>query len=57
MALGQRFYAGVAAAAGYAFRLSGHVENLAGANMAGSYAAKNESSLYGAASFELGVYF
>jgi hypothetical protein len=53
----ERFYAGGAVALGYAARLSGRVENLPGGSSAGSYQANNESSLYGSASLELGVFF
>jgi hypothetical protein len=53
----QRFYAGVSAALGYAARLSGRVDNLPGGNSAGSYQATNESSVYGTAGLELGVFF
>jgi hypothetical protein len=51
------FYADASLAAGYALRLSGKVEDLPGSNSASDYAAKNESSFYGSASLELGVYF
>jgi hypothetical protein len=53
----ERFYAGATAAIGYAARLSGRVENLPGGTGAASYAAKNESSPYGSAGLELGVFF
>jgi hypothetical protein len=53
----ERFYAGATAALGYAARLSGRVENLPGGTGAASYAAKNESSPYGSAGLELGVFF
>jgi len=53
----ERFYAGATAALGYAARLSGRVENLPGGNNAGSTEAKNESSPYGQAGLELGVFF
>lgn len=56
MSFGQ-FYAGVSAALGYALRASGNVENLPGGNSASRYSAVNESSVYGQASLELGVYF
>jgi len=52
-----RFYAGAAAVLGYAARLSGNVENLPGGNNASSYQATNESSIYGSAGLELGVFF
>ncbi len=52
-----RFYAGATALLGYAARLSGSVENLPGGNNAGSYEANNESSIYGSAGLELGVFF
>jgi len=53
----ERFYAGATAALGYAARLSGRVDNLPGGTGAGSYEAKNESSPYGSAGLELGVFF
>jgi hypothetical protein len=52
-----RFYAGASAVLGYAARLSGTVENLPGGNNAGSYQANDESSVYGSAALELGVFF
>ena len=56
MPFGQ-FYAGVSAALGYAFRASGTIENLPGGSSAKNFVAANESSIYGQASLELGVYF
>ena len=56
MAFGQ-FYAGVSAAFGYAIRASGSVENLPGGSSANRYSPVDESTLYGQASLELGVYF
>jgi hypothetical protein len=53
----ERFYAGATVALGYAARLSGQVDNLPGGNNAGSYQATNESSVYGSAGLELGVFF
>jgi hypothetical protein len=50
-------YVGAAAAAGYAFRLSANVEDLPGGNQAARFAASDESTVYGSASLELGVYF
>ena len=52
-----RFYAGATAALGYAARLSGQVDNLPGGNNAGSYQASNQSSVYGSAGLELGLFF
>ena len=52
-----RFYVDPSLAAGYALRLSGKVENLPGSNSASDYAAKDESTFYGSASLDLGVYF
>jgi hypothetical protein len=52
-----RVYADASAGVGYALRLSGRVENLPGGTSASSYAASNESSLYGTASLDLGVFF
>jgi hypothetical protein len=52
-----RFYAGATAVLGYAARLSGQVENLPGGSNASSYQANNESSVYGSAGLELGVFF
>lgn len=51
------FFAGASAMLGYAARLSGTVDNLPGGNNAGSYTASNESSVYGSAALEMGVYF
>ena len=56
MSFGQ-FYAGVSAALGYAFRASGTIENLPGGSSAKNFVAANESSIYGQASLELGVFF
>jgi hypothetical protein len=55
--LGSRFYAGATAAAGYAFKLSGSVDNLPGGMNASLYAPVDRSSVYGTASLELGVFF
>jgi len=52
-----RFYAGASAVLGYAAKLSSQVENLPGGNNAGSYAGNDESSVYGSAALELGVFF
>jgi hypothetical protein len=52
-----RFYAGASAVLGYAAKVSGQVENLPGGTNAGSYEATNESSVYGSAALELGVFF
>jgi hypothetical protein len=52
-----QFYAGVSAALGYASRASGNVENLPGGNSASRYSAVDESTVYGQAGLELGVYF
>jgi hypothetical protein len=51
------FYAGGAAALGYAFELSSSVDNLPGGTNAGTYQVVSESKFYGSASLELGVYF
>jgi hypothetical protein len=51
------FYAGAAAALGYAVALSNSVDNLPGGNSANLFQAVNESKFYGSASLELGVYF
>jgi hypothetical protein len=51
------FYAGAAAALGYAVQLSSSVDNLPGGNSASLFQAVNESKFYGSASLELGVYF
>jgi hypothetical protein len=51
------FYGDASAALGYAFKLSGRVENLPGGSNAGAYEALNESEFYGSASLDLGVYF
>src|SRR5262249_24444480 len=52
-----RFYADAAAALGYALKVSGRVDDLPGGHMAGAFVAENKSSVYGALSLELGVYF
>lgn len=51
------FYADASAVLGYAFELSGRVENLPGGTNAGSYQAQDRSSVYGSASLDLGLYF
>jgi hypothetical protein len=51
------FFAGATAALGYAAKLSGKVENLPGGSGAAGYAAANQSSVYGSAGLELGVFF
>jgi hypothetical protein len=52
-----RLYADVSAGVGYALRLSSGVENLPGGASAGSYHVLDESSVYGTASLDLGVFF
>ena len=52
-----RFYAGAMALVGYAALLSSRVDNLPGGNNASSYSAVDESSVYGSAGLELGVFF
>ena len=56
MPFGQ-FYAGVSAGLGYAYRVSGTIQNLPGGSAARNFVATNESSIYGQASLELGMYF
>jgi hypothetical protein len=51
------FYADGAAGIGYAFRLSGNVENLPGGSSASLYQAEDKSTVYGTASLDLGVFF
>jgi hypothetical protein len=51
------FYADASAAIGYAFRLSGNIENLPGGSAASGYVAEDKSTFYGSASLDLGVYF
>jgi hypothetical protein len=51
------YYAGLAAALGYARQLTGKVSNLPGGTSAASYEANNESSIYGSAAMELGWMF
>jgi hypothetical protein len=53
----ERFYAGAAVVLGYAAKLSSRVDNLPGGTSAGSYQATDESSIYGSADLELGVFF
>jgi hypothetical protein len=50
-------YAGASGSVGYAFRTSGTVEDLPGGRNAGLYQAQDNSSIYGSANLELGVYF
>jgi hypothetical protein len=52
-----RLYADVSANVGYAFRLSSNVENLPGGTSASSFEVSDESSIYGTASLDLGVFF
>ena len=52
-----RVYADASAGVGYAFRLSGSVENLPGGTAANLYTASDESSIYGTASLDLGITF
>jgi hypothetical protein len=52
-----RLFADGSVAMGYATQLSGSVSNLSGGNSAGLYTAADESSVYAAASLELGVLF
>lgn len=52
-----RVYADASAGVGYAFEASSKVENLPGGSSAKDYAASDESSVYGTASLELGVFF
>lgn len=51
------FYGDLSAGLGYAKRLSGKVENLPGGSNAANYYARDESSVYGTASLELGYLF
>jgi hypothetical protein len=51
------FYADGSAGFGYAFRLSGTVEDLPGGSSASSFQAQDDSSVYGTASLDLGVFF
>jgi hypothetical protein len=51
------FYIDGSGAVGYAARASGSVENQPGGSNAAQYSAANESTIYGALSLELGVYF
>lgn len=50
-------YADASAGVGYAFQASSNVENLPGGSSAQNYVATDESSLYGTASLELGLFF
>jgi hypothetical protein len=50
-------YADASAGFGYALRASSNVENLPGGSAAGAYVATNESSVYGTASLDLGIFF
>jgi hypothetical protein len=52
-----RVYADASAGAGYALRLSSRVDNLPGGASAGSYVVSDESSIYGTASLDVGVFF
>ncbi len=52
-----RWYLDGSLSLGYAARLSGVTENLPGGSAAASYDASNESSVYGAASLDLGLFF
>jgi hypothetical protein len=52
-----RVYADASAGVGYALRLSSRVDNLPGGASAGAYTASDESSIYGTASLDLGVFF
>lgn len=54
---GNMFYAGATAAVGYAFKVSGSVDNLPGGMNASLYTSADRSSVYGTASLELGVLF
>lgn len=53
----RRFFAEASASLGYAFQLSGKVENLPGGTSAGNYTAADKSSVYGGASLHVGVFF
>ena len=54
---GGRVYADASAGVGYALRLSSRVDNLRGGASAGAYTVSDESSIYGSASLDLGVFF
>jgi hypothetical protein len=56
-AFAKSFYADLSAGIGYAFRLSGSVEDLPGGSSASLYEALDESSVYGTASLDLGIFF
>ena len=51
------FFAGAAAALGYAEKLSGKVENLPGGSGAAGFAPADQSSIYGSVGLELGILF
>lgn len=52
-----RLYADASAGVGYAFQASSRVENLPGGSSAKDYVVSDESSVYGTASLELGLFF
>jgi len=52
-----RVYADISAGVGYAWELSGKNENLPGGTAANSYDVSDQSSVYGTASLDLGVFF
>jgi hypothetical protein len=52
-----RMYADGSLGLGYALRMSGKVENLPGGSSANQYVASDESSVYGTASLDIGVFF
>lgn len=52
-----RVYGDLSAGFGYAFKTSGNVENLPGGSSAQDYVVSDESSVYGTASLELGIFF
>lgn len=52
-----RFYADASAGLGYAARLSGSTESLPGGDPSREFSVNDESTFYGTASLELGVFF
>ena len=51
------FYADASAGLGYALKLSASVEDLPGGSSSGLFEVRDESSFYGTASLDLGIYF
>ena len=52
-----RFFVGATVGVGYALQVSKQIDNIDGGNQAGSYTAKDYSTIYGSANLDVGLLF